>query len=133
MGPIQNGPESYLRPETAQGTFINFNLIQQLMRKTLPFGTSPSLLSHVSAFHIRHFHAPSLTVLSPRVGIAQTGKAFRNEISPRDFLFRLREFEQCELEYFCDPATATEHYKQVRPPPVRSVPGCSIADTPTAS
>ncbi len=64
---------AYLRPETCQSIFINFKLIQEQNRKKLPFG------------------------------IAQIGKVFRNEISPRDFLFRLREFEQMELEYFIHP------------------------------
>jgi glycyl-tRNA synthetase len=45
-------------------------------------------------------------------GIAQTGKAFRNEISPRDFIFRLREFEQCEVEFFCEPSHASRHYME---------------------
>jgi len=64
---------SYLRPETAQLIFINFKLLMDNNRMKLPFG------------------------------IAQIGKAFRNEISPRDFLFRMREFEQFEIEYFVDP------------------------------
>ena len=63
----------YLRPETAQLIFTNFKLVQENMRMKLPFG------------------------------IAQIGKAFRNEIAPRDFLFRLREFEQMEIEYFIEP------------------------------
>ena len=64
---------SYLRPETAQVIFTNYKLVQESARQKLPFG------------------------------IAQTGKAFRNEISPRDFLFRTREFEQFEIEYFVHP------------------------------
>jgi len=64
---------AYLRPETAQLIFTNFKLVQESARLQLPFG------------------------------IAQMGKAFRNEIAPRDFLFRMREFEQMELEYFVDP------------------------------
>ncbi|MBN2454230.1 glycine--tRNA ligase [Candidatus Woesearchaeota archaeon] len=64
---------SYLRPETAQLMFANFKLVQENARMKLPFG------------------------------IAQVGKAFRNEISPRDFLFRCREFEQMEIEYFVNP------------------------------
>ena len=67
------GNLSYLRPETAQVIFSNFKLVQESSRKKLPFG------------------------------IAQTGKAFRNEISPRDFLFRSREFEQFEIEFFVHP------------------------------
>ena len=64
---------SYLRPETAQSIFVNFKLIADSARMKLPFG------------------------------IAQTGKAFRNEISPRDFLFRVREFEMFEIEYYVNP------------------------------
>jgi len=64
---------AYLRPETAQLIFINFKFVQENTRMQLPFG------------------------------IAQIGKVFRNEIAPRDFLFRMREFEQMELEYFVDP------------------------------
>jgi glycyl-tRNA synthetase len=65
--------EIYLRPETAQGIFINFKNVQRTMRKKLPFG------------------------------IAQIGKSFRNEITPGNFTFRTREFEQMELEFFCKP------------------------------
>jgi len=68
--------EVYLRPETAQGIFVNFHQISNAMRKRLPFG------------------------------IGQFGKSFRNEVSPGNFLFRQREFEQMELEYFCDPSEA---------------------------
>jgi glycyl-tRNA synthetase len=64
---------SYLRPETAQGMFVNFKNIMDTMHPKLPFG------------------------------MAQIGKAFRNEIAPRDFIFRVREFEQMEIEYFVDP------------------------------
>ena len=63
----------YLRPETAQGMFVNFRNVQRSMRKKLPFG------------------------------IGQIGKAFRNEITPGNFIFRTREFEQMELEFFCTP------------------------------
>jgi len=63
----------YLRPETAQGIFVNFSNVQRTSRKKIPFG------------------------------IAQIGKSFRNEISPRQFIFRTREFEQMELEFFCEP------------------------------
>lgn len=74
--------EIYLRPETAQGIFVNFNNIQRSSRKKLPFG------------------------------IAQIGKSFRNEITPGNFIFRIREFEQMELEFFCKPDTDLEwfHY-----------------------
>jgi len=74
----------YLRPETAQGIFINFKNV-------------------VDAFH------PKLAF-----GIAQIGKAFRNEITPRNFLFRAREFEQMELEYFCDPKNADEYFNDIK-------------------
>lgn len=65
--------ELYLRPETAQGIFVNFANVQRTTRKKLPFG------------------------------IAQIGKSFRNEITPGNFIFRIREFEQMELEFFCKP------------------------------
>ena len=65
----------YLRPETAQGIFVNFNNVQRTTRKKLPFG------------------------------IGQIGKSFRNEITPGNFIFRIREFEQMELEFFCKPGT----------------------------
>lgn len=65
----------YLRPETAQGIFVNFANIARTSRKKVPFG------------------------------VAQAGKAFRNEITPRNFIFRTREFEQIEIEYFCKPGT----------------------------
>ena len=65
--------EIFLRPETAQGIFVNFKNVQRTMRKKLPFG------------------------------IAQIGKSFRNEITPGNFTFRTREFEQMELEFFCKP------------------------------
>lgn len=67
--------EIYLRPETAQGIFVNFQNVQRTMRKKIPFG------------------------------IAQIGKSFRNEITPGNFIFRTREFEQMELEFFCKPGT----------------------------
>ncbi len=67
------GNDIYLRPETAQGIFVNFKNVQQTMRLRLPFG------------------------------VAQIGKAFRNEITPGNFTFRTREFEQMEIEYFFDP------------------------------
>lgn len=75
MGPVEEeGAEVYLRPELAAGMFTDFKLIQQANRKKLPFG------------------------------IAQIGKAFRNEITPGNFIFRTREFELMELEYFVKPA-----------------------------
>lgn len=67
--------EIYLRPETAQGIFVNFANVQRASRRKLPFG------------------------------IAQIGKSFRNEITPGNFIFRIREFEQMELEFFCKPGT----------------------------
>ena len=74
IGPIEEDSlESYLRPETAQGMFMDFKLVQETSRKQLPFG------------------------------IAQVGKCFRNEIAPRDFLFRSREFEIGEFEFFIHP------------------------------
>ena len=74
--------EIYLRPETAQGIFVNFANVQRVSRRKLPFG------------------------------IAQIGKTFRNEITPGNFIFRMREFEQMELEFFCKPGTDLEwfHY-----------------------
>ena len=71
----------YLRPETAQGIFVNFNNVQRASRRKLPFG------------------------------IAQIGKSFRNEITPGNFVFRTREFEQMELEFFCKPGTDLEWFK----------------------
>ncbi len=71
----------YLRPETAQGIFVNFNNVQRASRKKLPFG------------------------------ICQIGKSFRNEITPGNFVFRTREFEQMELEFFCKPGTDLEWFK----------------------
>ena len=71
----------YLRPETAQGIFVNFPAVQRSMRKKLPFG------------------------------VCQIGKSFRNEITPGNFVFRTREFEQMELEFFCKPGTDLEWFK----------------------
>jgi len=73
--------EIYLRPETAQGIFVNFKNVQRASRKKLPFG------------------------------IGQIGKSFRNEITPGNFTFRTREFEQMELEFFCKPGEELEWYK----------------------
>ncbi len=70
----------YLRPETAQGIFVNFSNVQRTSRKKLPFG------------------------------IGQIGKSFRNEITPGNFIFRVREFEQMELEFFCKPNTDLEWF-----------------------
>ena len=70
----------YLRPETAQGIFLNFKNVQRTSRKKVPFG------------------------------IGQIGKSFRNEITPGNFIFRVREFEQMELEFFCKPGTEMEWF-----------------------
>ena len=74
----------YLRPETAQGIFVNFKNVQRTSRKKVPFG------------------------------IGQVGKSFRNEISPGNFTFRTREFEQMELEFFCKPGTDLEWFQYGR-------------------
>lgn len=76
--------EIYLRPETAQGIFVNFANIQRTSRKKIPFG------------------------------VAQVGKSFRNEITPGNFIFRVREFEQMELEFFCKPGTDLEWFSYWR-------------------
>ena len=76
-----NSSTVYLRPETAQGIFVNFPSVQRSTRKKLPFG------------------------------ICQIGKSFRNEITPGNFVFRTREFEQMELEFFCKPGTDLEWFK----------------------
>ncbi|MEA2508126.1 MAG: glycyl-tRNA synthetase [Actinomycetota bacterium] len=76
IGPVEESAnEVYLRPETAQGMFVDFMTVQQTSRKKIPFG------------------------------IAQQGKSFRNEITPGNFVFRLREFEQMEMEFFVKPGT----------------------------
>ena len=72
--------EIYMRPETAQGIFVNFKNVQRTARKKIPFG------------------------------IAQVGKSFRNEITPGNFIFRVREFEQMELEFFCKPGTELDWF-----------------------
>ena len=76
VGPVDDGSSfAYLRPETAQGIFTNYRNVLDTTSKTIPFG------------------------------IAQTGKSFRNEITPKNFLFRVREFEQMEMEFFVEPGT----------------------------
>ena len=81
IGPIQNANSSvYLRPETAQGIFVNFENVQRTMRAKIPFG------------------------------IANIGKSFRNEITPGQFIFRTREFEQMEIEYFCKKENENEWF-----------------------
>ena len=83
MGPVvEEGSTVYLRPETAQGIFVNFKNVLQFSRKKPPFG------------------------------IAQVGKAFRNEITPGNFIFRTREFEQMEIEFFVPPAEAGDWYQR---------------------
>jgi glycyl-tRNA synthetase len=77
----ETGLDAYLRPETAQGIFVNFKNVAQIARRKPPFG------------------------------IAQIGKAFRNEITPGNFIFRTLEFEQMEMEYFVPPAEADEWYR----------------------
>ncbi len=82
IGPVkESGTSVYLRPETAQGIFINFKNVLQIARRRPPFG------------------------------IAQVGKSFRNEITPGNFLFRTREFEQMEMEFFVPPAQADEWFR----------------------
>ena len=81
-GPIEGaGADAYLRPETAQGMFTNFGQVLQTSRKRPPFG------------------------------IAQVGKSFRNEITPQNWIFRTREFEQMELEFFVPPSESSEWYE----------------------
>lgn len=85
MGPVADPANIvYLRPETAQGIFVNFRSVQETMRRKLPFG------------------------------IAQIGKAFRNEITPGNFTFRTREFEQMEMQYFVAPGSDSEHFEKWR-------------------
>jgi glycyl-tRNA synthetase len=86
MGPVEDEAAIvYLRPETAQGSYVNFKNVLQSSRKKLPFG------------------------------IAQVGKSFRNEISPGNFVFRMREFEQMEMQYFVRPAEAAERFEEWLP------------------
>jgi len=83
VGPVEEDASvAYLRPETAQGIFVNFLNVQKMMRRKIPFG------------------------------IAQIGKAFRNEITPGNFTFRTREFEQMEIEYFVKPGTDEECFQR---------------------
>jgi glycyl-tRNA synthetase len=82
MGPVEDSAAIiYLRPETAQGTYVNFLNVQQSTRQRIPFG------------------------------IAQIGKAFRNEITPGNFIFRTREFEQMEMQFFVEPGTDMEWFE----------------------
>lgn len=85
MGPVEDASAVvYLRPETAQGIFVNFENVQTSMRRKIPFG------------------------------IAQIGKSFRNEITPGNFTFRTREFEQMEMQYFVKPGTDSDFYEKWR-------------------
>ena len=85
MGPVEDTAAIvYLRPETAQGTYVNFLNVQQATRQRVPFG------------------------------IAQIGKAFRNEITPGNFIFRTREFEQMEMQFFVEPGTDMEWFETWR-------------------
>src|SRR5581483_2016344 len=77
---VDHASVAYLRPETAQSIFINFKNIMSSYRVKIPFG------------------------------VAQIGKAFRNEITPKQFLFRMREFEQMEMEWFCTPESSYDHF-----------------------
>src|SRR5438105_6236499 len=77
----ENADQIYLRPETAQGIFVNFLNVQKTSRQKIPFG------------------------------IAQTGKAFRNEIVARQFIFRMREFEQMEMQFFVRPGEEMKWYE----------------------
>ncbi len=82
MGPVQDEASTvYLRPETAQGIYVNFRNVQETARQRVPFG------------------------------IAQIGKAFRNEITPGNFIFRMREFEQMEMQFFVKPGTDAEWFE----------------------
>lgn len=82
MGPVEESASTvYLRPETAQGIFVNFVNVQQASRQKVPFG------------------------------IAQIGKAFRNEITPGNFIFRTREFEQMEMQFFVEPTTSEKWFE----------------------
>ena len=84
MGPVEDEASVvYFRPETAQGSYVNFKNVQQSSRKKIPFG------------------------------IAQIGKSFRNEISPGNFVFRMREFEQMEMQYFVRPDEAARDLRGV--------------------
>ncbi|HEV8365605.1 MAG TPA: glycine--tRNA ligase, partial [Gemmatimonadaceae bacterium] len=85
IGPVEDSASvAYLRPETAQGIYVNFLNVQQATRQKIPFG------------------------------IAQIGKAFRNEITPGNFIFRTREFEQMEMQFFVKPGSDMEWFEQWR-------------------
>lgn len=85
VGPVEeSATQVYLRPETAQGIFVNFKNVVDSTRIKIPFG------------------------------IAQVGKSFRNEITPKQFIFRSREFEQMEIEFFCHPSSSAQWYQRWR-------------------
>ncbi len=99
MGVVEDDSSKvYLRPETAQGIFVNFKNIQRTTRKKLPFG------------------------------VGQIGKSFRNEITPGNFIFRTREFEQMEMEYFCKPGTELEAFATLEQDIVDFLHLCGIKD-----
>ena len=93
----------FLRPETAQGIFVNFKNVCDSTRVRIPFG------------------------------IAQIGKSFRNEITPRNFTFRSREFEQMEIEFFCHPSTSPEWYRYLARPPLPVVSRSGSGRRPAAA
>jgi glycyl-tRNA synthetase len=99
MGPVEDSAATiYLRPETAQGTYVNFLNVQQSTRQKVPFG------------------------------IAQIGKAFRNEITPGNFIFRTREFEQMEMQFFVEPGTDMEWFEYWKGERMRWHRGLGIAE-----
>ena len=99
MGPVEDSAAIiYLRPETAQGTYVNFLNVQQSTRQKVPFG------------------------------IAQIGKAFRNEITPGNFIFRTREFEQMEMQFFVEPGTDREWFEYWKAERMRWHKGLGLAE-----
>ncbi len=99
MGVVEDDSSKvYLRPETAQGIFVNFKNIQRTTRKKLPFG------------------------------VGQIGKSFRNEITPGNFIFRTREFEQMEMEFFCKPGTEIEWFDSLQTDITNFLHLCGIKD-----
>lgn len=99
MGVVEDESSTvYLRPETAQGIFVNFKNIQRTTRRKLPFG------------------------------VGQVGKSFRNEITPGNFIFRTREFEQMEMEFFCKPGTELEWFDSLQADIVNFLNLCGIKE-----
>jgi glycyl-tRNA synthetase len=97
MGPVEDTSATvYLRPETAQGSYVNFNNVLQSSRQRIPFG------------------------------VAQIGKAFRNEITPGNFIFRTREFEQMEMQFFVEPGTDEEWFEYWREQRMNWITGLGI-------